>query len=129
MSKALIETAAVEQVRAALDGQVQAWNNGNLEEAMSYYWDSPEMLWVSKSGIDTGYISVLEMFRKDFSDRSTMGIYSYVPLFIEEISPEAVYYVFEWKIELNGKQLMGCISSQLWKKVNDNWIIRAEHAS
>lgn len=129
MDTVLIETAAVKEVRKALDGQVQAWNEGKLEEAMTYYWESPEMLWISKNGIDKGYTSVLEMFRKDFSDRSKMGVYTYLPLFIEEVSTEAVYYVFRWKIELQGKQLMGGISSQLWKKLNGNWVITAEHAS
>ncbi len=129
MDTALIETAAVKEVRKALDGQVEAWNQQRLEEAMTFYWESPEMLWISKAGVDKGYTSVLEMFRKDFSDRNKMGTYTYVPLHIQEVSPKAVYYVFQWKIELEGKQLMGGISSQLWKKLNGNWVVTAEHAS
>lgn len=129
MDTAIIETTAVKEVRKALNGQVQAWNQGNLEQAMTFYWESPEMLWISKAGIDKGYAPVLEMFRKDFSDRSKMGVYTYDPLFIEEVSTEAVYYVFRWKIELAGKQLMGGVSSQLWKKIDEAWVITAEHAS
>jgi hypothetical protein len=96
---------------------------------MTFYWESADMLWISKSGVDRGYMPVLESFRKDFSDRNQMGLYTYEPLYIEEISKEAVYYVFRWKIALNGKQLMGGVSSQLWKKINENWVITAEHAS
>lgn len=129
MDTAIIETTAVKEVMKALNGQVEAWNQGNLEQAMTFYWESPEMRWISKAGIDKGYAPVLEMFRKDFSDRSKMGVYTYDPLFIEEVSPEAVYYVFRWKIELNGKRLMGGVSSQLWKKIDEAWVITAEHAS
>lgn len=129
MDVAILETTAVKEVRKALDGQVQAWNEGNLEQAMTFYWESAEMLWISKSGVDRGYKPVLESFRRDFSDRSQMGVYTYEPLHIEEVSPEAVFYVFRWRIELSGKQLMGGVSSQLWKKINDTWVITAEHAS
>lgn len=129
MGIATIETTAVKEVRNALDGQVQAWNEGNLEQAMTFYWESPEMLWISKAGVDKGYTPVLEMFRKDFSDRSRMGVYTYEPLHIEEVSADAVFYVYRWRIVLDGEQLMGGISSQLWKKIDGNWVITSEHAS
>jgi ketosteroid isomerase-like protein len=118
-----------EEVKKALDRQVNAWNNGDLEKAMSYYWNSPEILWVSKSGIQKGYQPVLEDFRKEFADKTKMGIYSYEPLHIEEISNSSVYFVIRWKIVLNGQKIMGGISSQVWKKISGEWVITVEHAS
>lgn len=120
---------AIQAVQQALDGQVQAWNNGDLGTAMAFYWNSPEMLWISKTGVEKGYQQVLDMFRADFADARRMGIYTYEPLHIEQLSPEAVYYVFRWKIEREGKRLMGGVSSQLWKNVNGSWVATAEHAS
>lgn len=123
------EGNAAQEVKQALERQVSAWNKGNLETAMAFYWNSPEMLWISKSGIEKGYQEVLDMFLRDFTDRSKMGVYSYEPLHIEQVSPEAVYFVFCWKIELEGKRLMGGVSSQLWKKLDGRWVVTAEHAS
>lgn len=120
---------AVQEVRQALEGQVSAWNSGNLETAMAYYWNSPEMLWISKNGTEKGYQQVYEMFLQDFQDRSKMGVYTYEPLHIEQISKEAVYFVFHWKIELDGKRLMGGVSSQVWKKLEGRWVVTSEHAS
>ncbi len=120
---------AIDQVKQALDGQVTAWNRGALEEAMDYYWESPEMLWISRNGTEQGWQEVLEMFQKDFTDRSKMGEYTYEPLHIEQVGPEAVYYVYRWQIELQGKKLMGGVSSQLWKLLNGRWVITSEHAS
>lgn len=119
----------VSDVKTALDGQVAAWNTGDLEKAMGFYWNSPEMLWISRAGVEKGYAPVLEGYRKDFSDRSKMGVYSYEPLNIERLSKRSVYYVFRWKIELNGKKTMGGVSSQVWKKIGGRWLITAEHAS
>lgn len=120
---------AISDVKQALDEQVEAWNKGELEKAMSYYWESSDMLWISRNGTEQGWQEVLEMFQNDFTDRSKMGAYTYEPLHIEQIAPEAVYYVYRWKIDLQGKKLMGGISSQLWKKLNGRWVITAEHAS
>ena len=120
---------AVREAKKALEGQIEAWNKGDLEKAMTYYWNSPEMLWISKNGTEKGYQQVYDMFLEDFADRSKMGLYTYEPLHIEQVSPEAVYFVFRWKIELDGKRLMGGISSQLWKKLNGRWVATSEHAS
>ncbi len=120
---------AVQEVKKALEGQIFAWNNGDLETAMTYYWNSPDMLWISKNGTDKGYQEVYDMFLQDFKDRSKMGVYTYEPLHIEQVSKEAVYFVFRWKIALDGKQLMGGVSSQVWKKLNSRWVVTSEHAS
>lgn len=117
------------EVKKALEGQISAWNNGELEKAMSYYWNSPEILWVSKAGIMKRYQPVLEDFKKEFADTSKMGNYSYELLHIEEISGTSVYFVIRWKIVLNTQKIMGGVSSQLWKKIKGNWVITAEHAS
>ncbi|WP_461490162.1 YybH family protein [Pontibacter sp. HJ8] len=122
-------TDAITEVKEALDGQVDAWNRGELEKAMTYYWNSPDMLWISRNGTETGYQEVLDGFQKDFTNRSKMGVYTYEPLHIEQVSAEAVYYVYHWKIDLQGKKLMGGVSSQLWKKLDGRWVITTEHAS
>jgi uncharacterized protein (TIGR02246 family) len=120
---------AIAAVTKALDDQVEAWNRGQLEKAMDFYWESPDMLWISRNGTETGWQQVLEMFKTDFTDRSKMGEYTYEPLHIEQVGPETVYYVYRWKIELQGKKLMGGVSSQLWKKLDGRWVITSEHAS
>ena len=127
-AESLAEGTAVEAPAALID-QVTAWNAGDLDRAMKHYWNSPNMLWVSKSGTEKGYQPVLEGFRQDFSDKSKMGIYTFEPLFIEKLSATSVYYVFRWKIELSGKRMMGGVSSQVWKRVKRRWVITSEHAS
>lgn len=120
---------AVQAVKKALEGQISAWNKGDLETAMTFYWNSPEMLWINKNGIEKGYQEVYEMFLQDFRDRSQMGVYSYEPLYLEQVSAKAVYFVFRWKIELEGKRLMGGVSSQVWKNIGERWVVTSEHAS
>ncbi|GGK65902.1 DUF4440 domain-containing protein [Rufibacter glacialis] len=128
LSVAASETP-LEAAKIGLQGQVDAWNAGNTEQAMDFYWNSPEMLWISKTGVEKGWQPVWEMFQQDFQDRSTMGQYSYEPLHLEALGKEAALYVIQWKIELDGKRLMGGVSSQIWKKMDGKWVIASEHAS
>lgn len=123
------QNKGTEKVKTALDDQVNAWNSGKLEEAMAYYHNSPELLWISRTGIEKGYEPIFQSYLKDFANRSMMGTYSYEPLYIEALSGKKVYYVYRWKIELNGRKLMGGVSSQIWKKSGKRWLIFSEHAS
>ena len=119
----------IEEVRQALDEQVQTWNAGNLEKALSWYWNDPEMLWISRSGISKGFGPARKIFQEAFVNGNRMGTYTYELLSISELSPSTIFYVFKWTIEHHDKRLMGAISSQVWKKLNGQWVITAEHAS
>lgn len=126
---AFSQSKPTEQVKAALEGQIKAWNSGQLEDAMAYYRDSPDLLWISRAGLEKGYQPIYEGYLKDFKDRSAMGTFTYEPLYIEALSKRNVFYVYRWKIALPGKKLMGGVSSQIWKKTGKGWKIFTEHAS
>lgn len=129
LSMSIDSTATIKEVRTAIDEQVAAWNKGALEEAMTYYWNSPDMLWINRAGVQKGYEDVLEAYKLDFKDRSKMGQYSVEELYAELLSEGIVLYVVRWKIELDGKKLMGGVSSQLWKPIDGKWVITIEHGS
>src|SRR5688572_23645618 len=62
--------AAVTAVKAGLAGQVAAWNAGDVDGAMAFYWNSPDMVWISKSGLERGYQPILDAYRKDYADKT-----------------------------------------------------------
>src|SRR5688500_5768863 len=117
------------EVKAALDEQVAAWNEGTSEKPTSVYHDSPEMLWVNRTGIRKGFEPVRAAYRRDSNSRPSIGTYSYEPLHIERLSPSCVYFVIQWKIDRNGRSAMNGVTSMVWKRVNKKWVIAAEHAS
>ena len=123
-------TAPVEEALAALRTQMDAWNKQDLEAALSYYWNSPEMTWVNRKGVSFGIQEFAQSMRQDFTDRSKMGTYDGKVLHATELRPDLVLIVLDWKIvDSSGKKLMGGVSSQLWQKMPGGWKAVFEHAS
>ena len=116
------------EVKSSMDGMVTAWNAQKLEEAFAHYWNSPEMLWINRTGVSKGYQSVLDGYLRDFEDRSNMGTFSYEFLHEEVFSDSVVFTSLRWNVQMKeGK--FGGVSSFVWKKKNGKWVIAAEHAS
>jgi ketosteroid isomerase-like protein len=114
--------------QAGLQAQMAAWNRGDLEAALAAYWDSPKMIWVSKKGVERGFAAFAAAMRADFADRSKMGTYSAELLDSRDLGPGAGLIVFRWRIERDGKRLMGGVSTQVWRKAGGGWKVVLEHA-
>lgn len=61
------------EVRAVLDKQVAAWNQGNIELFMTTYLDAPSLTFSGRDGVTRGYRPVLERYRAKYSSRDAMG--------------------------------------------------------
>ena len=120
---------ALADVKAALDAHVAAWNAGATEKPVTVYHDSPEMLWVNRTGIRKGIGPVQAAYRRGSATVSRLGTYTYETLHIEKLSPTCVYFVIRWRVEQNGRSAMTGVTSMLWKRINKKWVIAAEHAS
>lgn len=117
----------------AEDGFVKqriAWNRGDIEGALDFYWKSPEVTWVSRAGVSRGFAGFARMMRDEYAGRpEQMGVYSGDVLLAKEISPETGLLVVRWSIDRDGRQIMGGVSTQLWEEVDGGWRIVFEHAS
>ena len=107
-----------------------AWNKGDIEGALDLYWNSPEITFVSKAGVNRGFAAFARAMRDEYAGRpDQMGVYSGEVLLAKEISPETGLLVVRWSIDRDGRHLMGGVSTQLWEEVGGAWRIVFEHAS
>lgn len=125
-----VQAGPTDEARAALRGQMDAWNAGDLESALGSYRPGPEMIWVSQTGMDLGLDAFAEDLRRRFgSDPSGMGVYSGEVLHAEALGPDAVILIVRWRIENDGRRLFGGVSTQIWRPIDGRWRIVVEHAS
>ena len=119
-----------EQAQEGFVKQRVAWNRGDIEGALDFYWKSPEITWVSKAGVNQGFAGFAQAMRDAYAGRpEQMGVYSGEVLMAKEVSPETGLLVVRWSIDRDGARLMGGVSTQLWEEVDGAWRIVFEHAS
>jgi uncharacterized protein (TIGR02246 family) len=119
---------AAEAVRG-VQAQAAAWNRGDLETALAGYCDSPDLIWVARSGVSRGFTEFAAGMRKDFADPAAMGRYDVEILHARTAGPHAALVTMRWSIVRGGKRLMGGVSTQLWQPCKGRLRIVLEHAS
>ena len=119
-----------DEARNGFAQQRAAWNRGDLEGALDLYWNSPELVWVDRSGLSRGFAEFARGLRADFAGRpQAMGVYTGEVLEARDIDADTGMLVVRWSIARDSKPLMGGVSTQLWERAGDRWRIVFEHAS
>ena len=121
--------SALDEAAASLAAQTAAWNGGDLEAALAFYCDRPDMTWVARRGVTHGYRAFAEGMRKDFADRSRMGVMRFQLLDARPIADGKALTTMKWEITSGGKRLMGDVSTQLWQPCGGRLRVVLEHAS
>jgi ketosteroid isomerase-like protein len=117
------------QARTAIAAQAAAWNRGDLEASLASYCPTPDIVWVNRSGVSRGFDSFAKSMRDEFRDRpAAMGILSNEVLEARSLGRSSLLVV-RWSITLDGRKLMGGVSTQIWATCRGATRIVFEHAS
>lgn len=115
------------EVEKLMKIQEDAWNRGDIEGFMKYYWKSDSLKFIGKSGITYGWQKTLDNYKKSYPDKVTMGKLTFVIKGKEELSDKAVYIIGSWNLER--EKPVGGYFTLLWKKIKGEWVIVADHTS
>jgi uncharacterized protein (TIGR02246 family) len=118
-----------QQILAILNHQTKAWNEGNVTNFMNGYWESDSLMYIGKSGVTYGYNATLERYKKNYPDKSTMGMLKFDIIKVNFISNDACFVVGKWHLTRPEKGDVGGHYTLLWRKMNGNWVIVADHSS
>jgi hypothetical protein len=118
-----------QQILSILDAQSNAWNTGKIDQFMKGYWQSDSLMFIGSSGITYGYDATLKNYYKRYHDRDAMGQLTFTILKLNRISNDSYFVIGKWflKREKNGD--VGGHFTLLWKKINGEWVIIADHSS
>jgi hypothetical protein len=125
---ALAQPGDAVSIRKVLDEQIKEWNKGNIEGFMQGYWRSDSLMFIGKSGINWGWQKTLDNYRKNYPDTIAMGKLSYDIILVKELSPEYYYVVGKWMLTRSIGNLGGHYNL-LFRKLNGQWLIIADHSS
>lgn len=111
-----------------LEDQRQAWNKGNLEEFMEGYWQSDSLVFVGKTGLQYGWQTTLNNYRKRYPGKAAMGMLTFDIKEVRMIDKENAFVLGGWHLKRE-KDEPGGYFTLLFKKIDGVWKIVADHSS
>ena len=115
-------------IREILEEQTKAWNQGDIEKFMQGYWKNDSLMFIGKTGINWGQQKTLENYKRNYPDTMAMGKLSFNIILVKKLSSEYYYVVGKWMLARSIGNLSGYYNL-LFKKINGQWFIIADHSS
>ena len=122
-------TSDQKQILEVLNKQTENWNNGKLEKFMEGYWKSDSLKFIGKNGITYGWQNTLSNYQKRYPDKASRGTLKFEILTIDLISKDAAFVIGKFFLTRPQKGDANGHFSLLWRKINGQWLIVADHSS
>ena len=117
----------VNQVLDNMKIQEESWNKGDVRGFMNYYWKSDSLKFIGSKGITYGWQKTLDNYIKGYPTKEAMGFLTFTILEATQLSETSIYVIGKW--ELKKEKPSGGHFTLLWKKINNQWVIVADHTS
>lgn len=108
--------------------QAENWNKGNFEGFMKGYWESDSLMYIGSGGIKYGWKNTLEGYKKRYPDEATRGKLVFDLLRFVALANDSYFVVGKWSLTRSIGDVSGHFSL-IWKKINGEWVIVADHSS
>lgn len=117
-------------VLAVLKNQQLAWNNANIDEFMSYYWENDSLQFIGKKGITYGWQNTFDNYKKSYPDTTAMGQLAFEIKSIDVFSKNSAFVIGKWFLKREkSKGDLGGYFSLIFKKIKHKWVIVVDHTS
>jgi len=116
------------KIHFAMSEQEKAWNKGDIDGYMAYYWNSDSLKFISKAGVTYGWKTILGHYKTAYPDATTMGKLTFGDIKVKKLSCHLAMVTGSWKVERSKDNLSGYYSL-IWKKIKGKWLIIADHTS
>lgn len=117
----------IELVLSHLQTQQKAWNEGNIDDFMSSYWNNDSLKFIGSKGITYGWQKTLDNYKKSYPNKEAMGKLKFTILENSQVGENYIYIIGKWELEKE-KPVSGHFTL-LWKKIKNKWVIIADHTS
>ncbi len=117
----------VENILSKMKEQESAWNMGDINGFMQYYWNNDSLKFIGSKGVTKGWQKTLDNYLKGYPNKESMGILKFTIIETEQLSNKCIYVIGKW--ELEKQKPVGGHFTLLWKKINNTWVIVCDHTS
>ncbi|MEC8554804.1 MAG: nuclear transport factor 2 family protein [Planctomycetota bacterium] len=108
--------------------QAVAWNEGDIDEFMTAYWNSEKLSFSSGGKTHRGWKTTRDRYKKNYPDAATMGKLTFSDLEVEMLGEDAALMLGRWHLK-RAKPAQGNFSL-IWRCFDDHkWLIVHDHSS
>jgi ketosteroid isomerase-like protein len=115
------------EIRAVLDLQQAAWNRGDVEGFMAYYWPSDDLTFQSGNSRTRGWAGVLARYKKNYPPER-MGRLEFADLEIHLLSRDSAFVLGRFRLDFEGSRREG-VFTLIFRRMKDGWRIVHDHTS
>lgn len=115
-------------IRAVIEAQRVAWNQGSVEGYMDGYARSPDTVFVSGDNVTHGWQTVFEHYKKSYDSREKMGVLTFSDLEVTVLGKDAAVVVGRWHLQRAKDEPHGRFTL-IFRKTNQGWKIVHDHTS
>lgn len=116
------------QIKAVLEDQKNAWNEGDIDAFMQGYWQSEDLRFVSGDAVYTGWQATIDRYYQTYPDRAAMGQLEFSGLEVMKTSEEIATVNGLWKLQRANDTPNGAFVLE-FRKFGDSWLITSDTTS
>ena len=111
-------------------GMLDAWNSHDVERYLSFYWHSPDLLFIVDSEQFNGWQQLHDSYLNGYPDRSSMGFCSSSRCQVRLLKPDLALALTWWSVTFpqSKQKVVGNTTINL-QKFDDGWKIICSHSS
>lgn len=122
------QNRAEKAIVQAMKEQEQAWNTGDIHRFMVHYWNSEQLMFIGSGGLMKGWRSTLDRYLLTYPTPAEMGILTFNLIQVRQTSRKHATVVGQWSLKRATDNPSGYFVL-LWEKINQKWVIIADHTS
>ncbi|MBL8878087.1 MAG: nuclear transport factor 2 family protein [Phycisphaerales bacterium] len=118
------------EIKRVLDAQATAWNRGDIDEFMRYYWRSEELTFSAGGATQRGWQATYDRYKSRYPNAERMGKLTFNELHTMPIAghDDAALVLGRWHLERSPDPVGGNFSLVMVRQ-NGRWVIVHDHTS
>ncbi|MFT5185107.1 MAG: ketosteroid isomerase-like protein [Flavobacteriales bacterium] len=116
-------------IKEIMSNQQAAWNTGDIDAFMEGYWKSDSLMFIGSKGPTYGWDKTLANYKTGYPDIQAMGQLEFTNLTFSSLEANHYLVVGKWHLEREGLDNLEGHYSLVWKRINNIWVIIADHSS
>lgn len=111
-----------------LNEQVDAWNRGDIEGFMDYYWRSEDLEFISGDTIHRGWQATLERYKRKYPTKEAMGWLDFDDLRVTAMGEGEAEATGRWRVRTDRKTSSGGFELK-FRRIEGRWLIVRDHTT